>query len=269
MNSDRYNQRYLGYWVDDIFYHCTPDGFFSCLSVILYELLHRKGEVSEINNKHSFWSYKNRHGENNWFLFFKKFETHNLTTQLLELKSTFYTPDLVNERNYLRNIDLKLFLPCIEKYFSPSNLVFKRVNFLKNNYNIDVENTIAVHYRGTDKFHEVLPTPIELYINKIERLLQSNKNLKILFQSDERKITDLVTSYFGDKCFYFEELPQSNSLSALHVNPDVDFNKFKYGVYYFASILIISQCKYVLTHVGNGAFWTALYRGNLQGFTQL
>jgi hypothetical protein len=269
-NSDRLDNRYLGYWEKGDFYHATDDGFFSCLSVILYELLHREGLVTSINTTHSFSPYKNTPNLNTWPLMFASFEEHVLCkTNSEKIKEVCWTPGSVNLENYVQNIDLSLFLPWVEKYFTPSKFVEKRVNHLQKKYNIDYANTITIHYRGTDKFKEVTPIPIEKYIEPADKLLTENPHLKVLIQSDEKDKMNQMLSYFGDKCFYIEELPQSVDGRGLHVDSEINFNKFKYGVYYLASILTISKCKYVITHLGNGGFWTLLYRGNTLGYTQL
>jgi len=268
-NSDRLNNRYLGYWKNGEFYHDTNDGFFSCLSVILYELLYKEGLVTEINTTHSFTPYKDTPNLNTWPLMFDKFEEHILCkTNSEKIREVFYTPDLVNKENYVQDIDLSLFLPWIKKYFTPSIFVEKIVNYIEQKYNIDYSNTIAIHYRGTDKYLEVSPTPLEEYIGLADKLLTENPNFKILIQSDDEDIMNKMLNHFDSKCFYFDELPQSSDGRGLHVHGLVK-DKFKYGIYYLSSILIISKCKHVITHRGNGGFWTLLYRGNTTGYTQL
>lgn len=266
---DKLEDRYLGYWKNGEFYHGTNDGFFSCLSVILYELLHREGLVTAINTTHSFIPYKDVLNLNTWPLMFTEFEEHFLSRVDAEkIRKVFWTPDLVNKENYVQDIDLNLFLPWIKKYFTPSKFVEGIVKYIEKKYNIDYANTIAIHYRGTDKFKEVTPTPIEEYIKLANNLLTKNPNFKILIQSDEKEKMDKMLNHFHDTCFYLDELPQSLDGRGIHVYGNVN-DKFKYGIYYLASILIISKCKHVITHRGNGGFWTLLYRGNTLGYTQL
>lgn len=263
---ESYYSNKFGEWNLGVYYPSTVCGFFSVLSTTLYDLSNTRGVIRGINTEKGLTLYKNDPYQNVWRYFFKEAKPHINGYRIPE----FSTAHLVNDSLYLKRANLNLYAPFIKKYFLFSDLVNYRVDALVKKYSINYDNTIAVHYRGTDKYMEVPIQPIEKFIDHVSELLNNNNQLKVLLQSDEQNILKKLSSAFPNISFFFDELPMSETGGSLHMGyGGVCFDKFEYGINYLASIGIISRCKHIVTHVGNGAFWTALFRGSIENFSQI
>ena len=139
------------------------------------------------------------------------------------------------------------------------------VDRLKNKYQIDLDKTISVFYRGNDKHREVKIASYEEFLNQINIAYSKNTDCRILIQTDVKDFLEycLENFQYRDKIFYFEELPFIEGNPNISVHHIIPKNKrTQFGLYYLSSTYIISQSKIVLTHTGNSALWSVLYRGN-------
>ena len=74
-------------------------------------------------------------------------------------------------------LDYKCIIPLVKKYFSPSVEINKIIDNIETKYNIIHDNTVAVYYRGTDKFKETRLASFDDFYNQIIKIV--NKGLLI------------------------------------------------------------------------------------------
>lgn len=257
-----YKFKSFGYWVDDIFYVTSVHGMCSVLSTTLYALNNSNIEATKINAKFSFLAYKNHNQEDIWNLLFKE---PNSKIKIDRKLYCFY-PELVHDDfyNVLKN-NMEVFSPYIKKYFTPSNIIMGIVDNFITKYDIDLQNTIAVHYRGTDKSPACVrdTSTIKYVTDQLFNIIDKNPEIRVLIQSDEKRITE----HFLEVCeknniFYIKELPQSINKIGVHIANKYNF-RIEYGMNYLSSLILISKCKHIITHYGNGGFWSCLFRGTV------
>lgn len=145
------------------------------------------------------------------------------------------------------------------RYYLPSDIILDNIKKLKKKYNIDVNNTIGILYRGTDRFYENFKP--ELYIQKCKEILYENPELKILIQTDQEQfINKCYENFDNEKIIIINELPKTTGNLALHFT-DIE-DRLTWAINLDTSIRIISECKYLINHNGSVAFMCCLYRGN-------
>ena len=243
--------------------HITHNaGFFSNCSVALFEVARSERPVTGINASHSFSFYKESPGEDIW-------------GELFGLPG-FYRPEgsgewsryLLHHSRY-SSLRFKKIAPLIENFFSPSEEVVQRVTHFQEKYTIAYDETLAVHYRGTDKWTEIPPRPLDDWVRQVSmRLQKMPSESRILIQTDDEHAFQRFIKEFGHKAFFLDELPRSDGeisvekLLAPH-------ERLAFAKNLLAMTLILSQCARVVTHTGNVAFWTALFRGSSRNLVQL
>lgn len=156
----------------------------------------------------------------------------------------------------------------IDKYFSFSKEIHNCINNLKKKYNIDIEHTCAVFYRGNDKCTETVQPSYNEVILKTEETIKKNPNIKkIIVQTDEREFSEAFRERFPNSIVFTEipDMPKSKT-SLQYVIPRN--NRLIAQQYYIAALEIISKCKHVIHTSGNGEMWMAMFRGNGEGLIQ-
>ena len=123
------------------------------------------------------------------------------------------------------------------------------------------DEVLAVNLRGSRKHTEIPPTPVEVWVKLVGDLLLAYAHLTVVVFSDDQ---DLVDDFADLAPFTVVDLGQevrtrANSSIVRAFRSQTwtsDFTKNFVG-----RTWLISQCHVVVTHTGNGAFWTALFRG--------
>lgn len=243
-------------------------GFFSCTTIRLIEIMkyfnRNKALPDIVDSSEQFAFYKKDLSENIVPMFFK--EGINEIIHRGDMAVTF-EPGEVSFGDYSKFV-FEDIAPFIERYFSPSDIVQKMADDYLINYNIDLENTCAIFYRGNDKIKECVVTPYSDFINKAHEVVAANPDIRFLVQPDETEFLDAFTAAFPDRCFYFSETPhmrKKNSAIFYELPPD---KKTAHGQYFLAAVLTMAKCKHLITHSGNGGMWCVLYRGNFDNVHQ-
>jgi hypothetical protein len=157
--------------------------------------------------------------------------------------------------NY-REICYAELLPFIQKYFSPSQLITRAVRHLELSSKIDYENTCVIRYRGTDKADETVQPPFTEILRKALDLKSKQPNLRFAIQTDDAKFRSFIFDALVDDCFTVEKTTWSG------------WDGHKDYIDFYASIMLLSKCKYIITTSGNGELWMMLFRGNANGVYQ-
>lgn len=148
--------------------------------------------------------------------------------------------------------------PFIKKYFSPSESILNKKKDLLEKYYIDPTNTIGVYYRGTDKKEEIERVEYSEYMNKIKEIYTGNQT--ILVQSDEKQFLDYMKEKFPN-CVIFTETKVSTTDKGTFYGSTNEENYYDIQ-YFLTAVLILSECKHIITGISNCSLWICLYRGH-------
>jgi hypothetical protein len=239
-------------------------GLFSCMSVALDATVRTKPQ--KINSMFGLAWYKKILFINNWNYFFQEADKDKVSDldqrAILEL-------DISSFWSYrYDSIPIKNFTPFVNTYFRPSIKIQNIKRALLDSYELNPLETIGVHHRGTDKITEWDLTPINRFGDEIEKLLSSNLKNTILVQSDDNEARRYLSKRFSkEKVVIFEEiLPGVGSVGAHLID---SYNQQEQVFLYFATVLILSECNFLITHTGNAALWECLIRNNTDKVIQL
>lgn len=156
-----------------------------------------------------------------------------------------------------------------DRFFNPSDLIVERKNILINKYKFDPQKTISVLYRGTDKGTELrLGSPVE-YLKVVKNILKGNPNFKVLLQTDQTQVIQYFYEQLGDILITFEETPSTSSNKVIwSLMEQCDKDSIDWSQWFDAALRCVAECKYLINHTGNVAFFANLYRGNINGVNQ-
>ncbi len=158
--------------------------------------------------------------------------------------------------------------PFVARYFTPSREVLDIMQMYMNKYALRTENTCAVFYRGNDKKRECEVTPYSEFIEKAKELLQAQPDIKFLVQPDETEFLEAFKETFPGRCVWFSETPHMRKKDSAIFYELPAAQKTPHAQYFLAAVIVMSLCKHVITHSGNGSMWLALYRGNMTNVHQ-
>ena len=177
----------------------------------------------------------------------------------------------LNHHGVYRDLSFDKLKPYIQNYFAPTKIVRRKIDEFVQKYGIDYDNTVTLWYRGTDKFTELALIPPRYYVAEAQRLIRTHPKLRVLIQTDQEQIRDILINELGESAFYLNELPVSKSLTGIHAVPSEErgLTNFEFGTALLAVVQIASKCKYLITHTGNVGLWIYLYRGNAMNTYQL
>lgn len=255
-------QLQYGFISNNTFYPTHSAGYFSILTTIFYHLSSIYPGVKKINGLYSFSKFKDRGDYDPWGDYFLDPDPSKI-----EFANTEFNLSLLHHSDY-KKLDFSNADILIKKYFQPSKSVVEKEAFFIQKYSIEPSKTIAVCMRGTDKHTEVEPTPIDEYVSTVEKILIQDPTCRVLIQTDQKQFRDFFLDILGkDKIFFVDELPVTESDVVIHNLIKDDHLDFSINL--LSMVQIMSKCKYLITHTGNVAYWTVLFRGNSLNVTQL
>jgi len=241
-------------------------GFFSCCSVKLTEIVN----FINLNNK-----LPDIVDSTQQFSFYKKDSDIDITYDYFENYNNITDINIIYPINYYHedqyknysDLDYKCITPLIQKYFSPSVKINEIINNIEKKYNIMYDNTLAVYYRGTDKKIETILSPFDDFYNQIIEIININKNIKILIQTDTSQFIDYINSKNLENIIVINENKTSYTDKGIH-NEQSGNNNYYDMLNFLSTVLIISKCKYIICSSGNCSIWMMLYRGNNKNVIQ-
>lgn len=242
-------------------------GFFSCNSIGLLDIMVyfniNKGLPNVFDRYEQYAHYKSYALQNLIPFYFEETDSEIPYVREMVMTHAKQEPQFSDYR-LIDFKDTKLF---VDKFFQPSEHVRNIVGFYTDKYKIDYKNTCAVFYRGNDKNRETSIASYQEFIDKAKEIKLQNPNIKFLIQPDETEFLFAFKQEFPDS-FWFEETPHMMKKDSCMVFETPQEQRAEYGAKYFAAVLAISKCKYMITHSGNGSFWAVLYRGNMDNVYQ-
>lgn len=245
-------------------------GFFSCCSMRLNHIVafinsHKK-LPNHVDSSQQFIWYKKNINEDVTYDYFENY--NNIKTLKIPLSINFnHTYQFIN----YSKLDYKNITPLVKKYFSPSDKINKTINNLEKKYNFIYDNTLAVYYRGTDKDQEMgtlSSTIFDEYYKQITEIINKNKNIRILIQTDTAQFIDYINSKNMKNILIIDENEYVYSNKGIHKCPKTSTSNYYHMLNFLSIILIMSKCKYIICNSGNCSLWIMLYRGNGKNIIQ-
>lgn len=240
-------------------------GFFSCLNTTLWTLtdMIEAGEFCNvIDNTYSMQSFKTQPNTQTWPELFQT-PTLEMAAKTKESRPISFGHFDHHSNNYEKLIQSTIGIQYLDQvfktYFSPSDKVMERARELENKYKISALPTITVCYRGTDKYTEIMPTPVEEYFHRVEHQMKILKGSRVLIQTDQAQVREQFLNKYQERCFYIDELPVSHGSKAIHNEPDIYPDRSEFAINLLAMCLAISKSKVLITHTGNTGFFLAMH----------
>lgn len=245
-------------------------GFFSICSVTLWGLidLFNQGVVpGNIDFSKTFKLYRNPQQVDNetdlYPLLFKP-DTGITRTDLLNAWNAAGCIVRQDHHGHYREYPFAAYNLIVQRYFSLNDAVLRIAADLRDKYRLEPSKTIAVCYRGTDKHKEVKLAEPEAFLAQTEAVLQTHPHHRVLIQTDQQQVRSRFTEHFGDRCFYFDEMPVTEKAAGIHLRETdlLGSNRFEHAMHLLAVTYQVSQCDIIVNHTGNVASWICLFRGS-------
>lgn len=243
-------------------------GFFSCCTIRLKEIidfynLHKI--LPKVDSSVQWHVYKDENIDiTNRFFQDKK---SDITNYIFESTNFTYSSDEEQFSDYslINYTNISLF---INDYFTPSLEVEEIQQKLIEKYNIDTNKCIGVLFRGNDKSKETNIPSYDDFLSKITEIKTLYPDYKIILQSDEKELYDLILDKYPDT-ITFDEIEKINRDSNSSVpNIVIEGKKTEQACIFLAILLLLSKTNKLIFNSGNVAMWCCLYRNNINGTYQ-
>jgi hypothetical protein len=236
-------------------------GFFSCCSVALTSIIefinnNKKLPVS-VDTRGLFTIYKPDSDLDITYDFYNKPSILNY-----EYKG-YVSFHHENQFKAYSLLDYYNIIPIFKLYFQPSFRIISLSDSLIQKYKIDVDNCIALYYRGTDKFSETAIDSFDSFYLKLQEIIELNKDesIQVLIQTDTSQFIDYLSiKPLFNKCIIISEIQPSYTLRGIH-NERTSIQNYNDISILLAVTLIISKCKYIISSSGNVSLFFLLNRG--------
>lgn len=242
-------------------------GFFSCCSVACYDIIDyikQHKSVPEVDFSNIFRWYRSYTNQNVYNECFKFNELQELNID--EISKIDYIRH--SKFNYEKE-DFKRIKPIVQKWFDLPDSVLEHVEFFIKKYEIDMDKTLAICFRGTDKFRDVDETSYENFISHAPSILKIEGLNRVFIQTDQTQFIDFFKNSFPDISFFtIEEILTTKSKIHLYRSEIKKENKVVQAQMFLASMRILSKCKFLINHTGNTARWITKYRGSAHNTIQ-
>ena len=234
-------------------------GFYSNCTIRLKHIVdfYNEYKIYPIVDSSRQWShYKDAPGDIS-SIFFKE---NNLNRPPIESYLAFNDSES-NQFSDYKKLDYKNLGVLIDIYFQPADEILDIVEMLLNKYNLNLEKTIGVCYRGNDKQQETNLPSHEETLNKIVEIKNIYPGHNILVQSDEAEFYSHVLEKYPEAIYFNEILKMpKNVTSAIQYNVQIG-SKLNQAKIFYSILLILSKCSQIIFNSGNVGLWVCLYRG--------
>ena len=241
-------------------------GFFSCCNIKLNNIVDYINSHSKIpdnvDSSQQFKLYKKTQSDDITYEYFEHYDN------IKDITIT-YPISYNNGHQFIdySKLDYNNVIPVVKKYFSPSKNIIHNIEKIKNKYNIDYHNTIAVYYRGTDKSIETQIASFDEFYTKIKEISELYVNKQIIIQTDTSQFVDYINNKILKNIIIIKENTTSYSKRGIH-NEKISEENYYDMINLFSTFLILSKCKYIICGSGNCSLWIMLYRSNNKNIHQ-
>jgi len=245
-------------------------GFFSCCTIRLEKIIEYFNKNKQlpliIDSSEQYRLYKYN---NNNDITFDYFMDYKLSDNFNYINDVYVTNENMEQQfSDYKKLNYNLIEPFINKYFEPSNVVKKIIQEIEEKYNIDYENTCVVFYRGNCKQQETNLPSYNDYIEKINTIQNTNKNITFLFQSDETEFLIYMNNIYNNNIILNDYIRHINKNNYTETDKIDKKNNLEFSQKYLAITIIMARCKYIICNSGNCSLWIALYRFNSNNIIQ-
>lgn len=171
----------------------------------------------------------------------------------------------------IQDLDLEITNEIIQKFFQPNEEVLSTYKKIIKEKNIDLNDTLFIWARKTDKINETKIPEVSEYLKVIQENNLPNK--KVILQTDDITVFDEFKKQ-GLDFDYLELIPFSTDGSAFHGRLDMisdEFFKEKYGItkleyikYMFISSLICKNSNYSIIYPGNPTTYIPMMKNSFE-----
>lgn len=242
-------------------------GFFSQLTTTLCDLVASDVAVNRIVAREAFEAYRIYPGRDVWEEFFSR-PTHASGQRSGTPQRRFVSAAPSHHGDYSR-INFSSLQPYLSGFFRPSSRVMRRQSDFLRSYGLQLKDLIAVNIRGTDKHKEVEAAPVDLWLQLTKRAMRLNPSAQLLLVSDQAQFIESFRKQFGDRVITLNELPTSRQTRSPIHRFLKRSERLQFAVDFLAAVQIMASAKVLITHTGNVAFWTVLFRANVRGVAQV
>jgi hypothetical protein len=261
-------------------------GFFSCCTDKLRGVLqfHNQNNVLPYIDSSEQWELYKDDGIENiqqwWGGTVDIFNKNDITDKFFKIKevqdfdkenfsANCITPFVCNDDQYCNyhEINYNYINKITNLYFDFANSITKLKKKLISKYKIQSNKTIAVCYRGNDKFLETNLPSYQDMLYKILEVKSKNPNHKILIQSDEIEFCDFIIEAIPD-CFLIEETKKINKTTNAVQYTIPKGSRLENAQTFLSVMSLISECSNVILNSGNVGLWICLFRKNSNNVSQ-
>ena len=202
-------------------------------------------------------------GEEAFDLFFEKNNNQIDYSNISDKDKSYFEQYLITSAfglgiDDVKHLNFNITNQVIDKFFTPKESIVSYYNNLMYSNNIDINNTVFVWARSTDKASESRIPDTSAYIGILNTLNLEGK--EILIQTDDyRVLNDFKGSNLKFKTI--PQIPMSNNLIGFHNElKDIRDDKF-ISIYNITKQEYLIQM-YCLSLIGRDSYKTILYPGN-------
>jgi hypothetical protein len=236
-------------------------GFFAFCSIHLFQIIegiNKKADLDKIKFK-----------TNNMYteirgLYFQKKEK-----DLQDLSDKKITYHIFSNNIFYQKEDKSQYKEIIDNYFKVSTEIEVLKKYFITELNINPSKCISVYYRGTDTTRDRRPTYYNIFVENLKKIINQNNDIKEIFvQTDDAMFEDFInTSDLNVKIINNGFLKPVYSHIGQHFLSGG--NKATHIQKMLASVILMSECQYVLCNTSNVSRWIHFYRGLNSGFYQM
>ena len=202
------------------------------------------------------------HSQQIYDLLFEKKECELNFSDVSDEEKIFFKEKMITSgwglSDDVKLLNFKITNKIINKFFNPSKLVLECYDNLIKSNNIDLNNTIFVWARGTDKGGETRLPNVEDYLRVINSINLSNK--EILLQTDDYRF---LSGFNGCNLNLktIKEIPTSETLRGFHIEMSEIGNEAFRSKYKITKDEYLLQM-YCLSLIAKNSYKSILYPGN-------
>jgi hypothetical protein len=263
----KFQRAKFGFFVRGTYFLTYNAGLMSCSTTTLSDITASGRVVKKVRSNFGMSLYKKWLLRNNWKSFYLA-PIQQGSSEFSSSETRPYPNDIhdwwVKDYAALPFMDVQ---ETVDSFFRLSPKVVGFSNGFVEKYGINLEETIGVHYRGTDKQTEIETPSLTQFIQQTRQFMQEMANPKILLLTDEPEATQAFETAFPNAVITINELATPGGSLGAHTldskEPEIQ------GQIFLAILSLVSKCKKVVTHTGNGALWEVLFRGSNEGLKQV
>lgn len=244
-------------------------GFLSCCSVRLQKIIEwynaNKRTPIVVDSSAQFESLKTQPGD----ITYKFFRDQTVDIPYTH-KIRFSQTNDEDQFSDFRKIIYSDVLPFIDRYFTVSAEVENYANEIVKKYNIDLNNTCGVFFRGNDKERETNAPTYKDFIDRALKVKKTRPNVKFIVQSDETEFLSAFKASFplSQDCVILEEIAHMRKGDNSVANLIPKNERIKHHVIFLALIKVLSKTSELIMTSGNCGMWICLYRRNADNIHQ-